>query len=69
MSEHKRPLAFRWNEEWTRERLEIVAHLQDGILGRAPSELRRCPFCGGTYYRSNAGLCPRCGFPVERQER
>lgn len=52
------------NEEWTAERLFRAMRLPYGANGRTPDELQRCPHCRRMYYRSNGGLCPRCGGPV-----
>jgi uncharacterized paraquat-inducible protein A len=53
-----------FNEEWTAERVYRAMLLPYGSAGREPDELQRCPHCERTYYRSNAGACPRCGGPV-----
>lgn len=55
----------RFNEEWSAERLYRRMLLPYGVTGRSPEELRSCPHCARTYYRSNGGACPRCGGPVE----
>jgi uncharacterized paraquat-inducible protein A len=59
--------APRLNEEWTAERLYRQMLLPYGVAGRTPAELRLCPHCARTYYRSDAGACPRCRAPVERE--
>ena len=53
-----------FNDEWTSERLFRTWLLPYGAAGRSPEELRDCPHCRRTYYRSNGGACPRCGGPV-----
>lgn len=50
--------------EWTPERVYRLLALPYGINGRGPDELQTCPHCARTYYRSNAGACPRCRGPV-----
>ena len=55
------------NEEWTAERVSRSMWLPLGVLGRTAAELRLCPHCEGTYYRSNAGACPRCGGSVAQE--
>ncbi len=52
------------NEEWTAERVSRSLWLPLGVMGRSPAELWLCPHCEETYYRSNGGECPRCGWPV-----
>ena len=55
------------NEEWTAERVSRSMWLSLGAQGRSPADLQLCPHCEGTYYRSNAGACPRCcgSVPLE----
>jgi uncharacterized paraquat-inducible protein A len=55
---------WRWNEEWTAERVARAMWLPYGVAGRTPEELQTCPHCDRTYYWSNGGACPRCGGPV-----
>lgn len=55
---------LRLNEEWTAARFTRAMWLQYGAGGRGPEDLRTCPHCDRTYYRSNAGACPRCGGAV-----
>lgn len=62
--EPDRPASPSLNEEWTAERFTRALYLPYGIAGRTPDELQRCPHCGGTYFRSNGGACPRCGGAV-----
>ena len=50
--------------EWSAERLQRTWLLPYGVAGRSASELQRCPHCDRTYFRSNAGACPRCGGAV-----
>ena len=50
--------------EWTAERWFRSLLLPYGAAGRSASELRLCPHCDRTYFRSNGGACPRCGGSV-----
>lgn len=53
--------------EWTAERLYRTMLLPYGAAGRGADELRTCPHCDRTYYRSNGGACPRCGGQVAEE--